>query len=104
MRPMRINLCPCRRSVLYEEAFPNDVKVVCSMRFTYDSEAEAESVLAAVQTDNEDYVKTHLEGSSVVSEVLAGSIPSLLHTLDDYLSCLTVAEDIIEKRSRRAPL
>ncbi len=80
------------------------MKVVCSMRFTYDSEEEAESVLAAVKTDNEDYVKTHLEGSSVVSEVLAGSIPSLLHTLDDYLSCLTVAEEIIEKRSQRAPL
>ncbi|MCK4455979.1 MAG: hypothetical protein KAU99_06495 [Thermoplasmata archaeon] len=79
------------------------MKVVCSMRFTYNTKEEAESVLASVQTDNEDYVKTHLEGSSVVSEVSAGSIPSLLHTLDDYLSCLTVAEEIIEKRSRKAP-
>jgi hypothetical protein len=76
------------------------MEVVCSLSFTYRNKEEAEGVLAAVQTDNEEYVKTRLEGSSIMSEVSAKSIPSLMHTLDDYLSCLTVAEEIIEKRSQ----
>jgi hypothetical protein len=80
------------------------MEVVCSLRFTYRSKEEAEGVLAAVQADNEEYVKTHVEGSSIVSEVVAKSIPSLMHSLDDYLSCLTVAEEIIEKRSQKPPL
>ena len=79
------------------------MEVVCSLRFTYRSEEEAEGVLAAVQADNEEYVKTHLEGSRIVSEVVAKSIPSLMHTLDDYLSCVTVAEGIIGKRTPRSP-
>jgi len=76
------------------------VKVTCLMTFSYSSEGEAKKVLSSVQTDNVDFVKTHLEGSSLVSEMSADSVMSLLHTLNDYLSCLTVAEEVIGKKSR----
>lgn len=75
------------------------VKVTCLLTFSYGTEEEAKKVLSSVQTDNVDFVKTHLEGSSIVSETSADGIMSLLHTLNDYLSCLTVAEEIIGKKS-----
>lgn len=76
------------------------VKVTCLLTFSYDSEEEARKVLSSVQTDNVDFVKTHLEGTSLVSEISADGLMSLLHTLNDYLSCLAVAEDIIGKKLR----
>ncbi|MFQ6128239.1 MAG: KEOPS complex subunit Pcc1 [Thermoplasmata archaeon] len=83
-----------------KRAFPDTMKVSCLIRFAYDSEEEAKNILSSIQTDNEGFVKTHLEGSSLVSEISAESILSLLHTLDDYMSCLTVAEEIIGKKSQ----
>ncbi|MFQ5909122.1 MAG: KEOPS complex subunit Pcc1 [Thermoplasmata archaeon] len=80
------------------------MKVNCLLRFDCESEEEAKRVLSSVHADNEGFVETHLEGSALVSEISAESIPSLLHTLDDYLSCLTVAEEIIGKKSQEDPL
>lgn len=77
--------------------------VSCSLRFAFRSKEEAESVLEAIRTDDEEFVNTRLDGSTVVSDIAAKSIPSLMHTLDDYLSCFTVAEEIIAERSRRSP-
>ncbi|MFQ6107634.1 MAG: KEOPS complex subunit Pcc1 [Thermoplasmata archaeon] len=74
------------------------MKVHCSLRFTYESKEQAEEVLSSLLADNEGFVKARLEGSSLISEASAESIPSLLHTLNDYLSCLAVAEKIIEKK------
>lgn len=76
------------------------VKVTCQLTFSYDSEEEARKILSSVQTDNADFVKTHLEGTSFVSEISASGLMSLLHTLNDYLSCLAVAEEIIRKKLR----
>lgn len=75
------------------------VKVTCLLTFSYGSEEEARRILSSVQTDNVDFVKTHLDGNSLVSEISADGLMSLLHTLNDYLSCLTVAEEIIGKKS-----
>jgi hypothetical protein len=35
--------------------------------------------------------------NKIISEIESKSIPSMLHTVDDYLSCVGVAEKIVDK-------
>ncbi|MHA2281192.1 MAG: KEOPS complex subunit Pcc1 [Promethearchaeota archaeon] len=72
------------------------MKLSCNLEFTYGSEEEAQAVLKAVEVDNYEFVKTTLEGSKLHSIVESDSIPSLIHTLDDYLACVSVAERVVK--------
>jgi tRNA threonylcarbamoyladenosine modification (KEOPS) complex Pcc1 subunit len=72
------------------------MRVSCKLDFDYGSEEEAQAVLKAVEVDNEQFIKTTLEGKKIISIVESESIPSLIHTLDDYLSCVSVAEKVVK--------
>jgi hypothetical protein len=72
------------------------MKISCTLEFSYDSEEEARAVLKAVEVDNEEFVKSSFEGEKLISLVESDSIPSLIHTLDDYLSCVSVAERVVK--------
>ena len=74
-------------------------KVRCSLRLEFSSEAEARKILDAVELDNQGYVDTKVDGSSILADINANSLNSLLHTLDDFLSCTSVAEKVIAKKS-----
>jgi aspartokinase-like uncharacterized kinase len=56
----------------------------------------AKHVLTTVDVDNYGFVEASVEGSKVISRIQAKNLKSLLHTLDDYLSCITIAEKINE--------
>ncbi len=81
------------------EADESGPKVRCSLRLEFSSEAEARKILDAVELDNQGYVLTKVEGSSVLADIEAASLNSLLHTLDDFLACTSVAEKVISKKS-----
>ena len=68
------------------------------MRLGFSSEAEARKILDAVELDNQGYVDTKVEGSSILADIKANSLNSLLHTIDDFLSCTSVAEKVISKK------
>lgn len=72
------------------------MKLSCKLEFTYESEEEAKAVLKAVEVDNEEFVKTSLEGKKLLSKAESDSIPSLIHTLDDYLACVSIAERVVK--------
>ena len=72
------------------------MKISCKLDFDYESEDEAKAVLKAVEVDNYEFVKTTLDGKRIVSIVESDSIPSLIHTLDDYLACVSVAERVVK--------
>jgi tRNA threonylcarbamoyladenosine modification (KEOPS) complex Pcc1 subunit len=65
------------------------------MEFNYDSEDEAQAVARAVEVDNEGFVNMVVEGKRITSTAESESISSLLHTLDDFLSCVSVAERVV---------
>lgn len=66
--------------------------IECLLEFSYSSPDEAEAVLRAVAIDNEGFVEAAREGSRLISRIQAGNPKALLHTLEDYLSCVAVAE------------
>lgn len=71
------------------------MKVTCKLEFDYGSEEKAKAVLKAVEVDNYEFVKTIFEGNKLLSTVESDSIPSLIHTLDDYLACVSIAERVV---------
>ncbi|HUV61934.1 MAG TPA: KEOPS complex subunit Pcc1 [Thermoplasmata archaeon] len=72
-------------------------KVTCEITLEFPSNDAAAKVLGTVESDNDGYVRTRLDGNTVVASVEAESLNSLLHTLDDFLACVSVAEKIISR-------
>ena len=70
-------------------------RVKCEMRLEFGSAEDAEKVLGAVDTDNEGYVEARVDGSAIVLTVRADSLKIMLHTLDDLMACVSVADRIV---------
>jgi len=73
------------------------MKVDCIIEMRYNDKKTAENILKSVKVDDYNFVDSQLKDNIIVAQISAGSIPSLLHTLDDYLSCLSIAEKIVNK-------
>jgi hypothetical protein len=74
------------------------MKIKVELEFEYGSEEEAQAVAKAVEVDNEQFVKTHVDGKKIISLVESESIPSMIHTLDDFLACVGVAERVVNEK------
>ena len=73
--------------------------VRCVIELEYPSEDVARRVHRSVSLDNEGYLVSEVRGSFISAIVEADSLSSLLHTLDDFLSCVGVAEGVVKTRS-----
>ena len=58
----------------------------------FDDVDSARAVAAAVVVDDDGYVRTTRRGRTLIAEAAADGPMSLLHTLDEYLACISVAE------------
>jgi tRNA threonylcarbamoyladenosine modification (KEOPS) complex Pcc1 subunit len=74
------------------------MKVKCNLSIAFDDSNKAKNVLKSVKVDDFDFVKSKIIDDRLEAEISSGSISSLLHTLDDYLACVSVAEKVIEKK------
>lgn len=75
-----------------------NARVRCSLVIGFGSASEAEKVHDSVALDNDGYLETEVTGSDLVARIEADSLRSLLHTLDDFLSCVGVAEKIVSRK------
>jgi tRNA threonylcarbamoyladenosine modification (KEOPS) complex Pcc1 subunit len=73
-------------------------RVCCSLKLEFQDRETAEKVYRSVELDNEGFVDASLADSAIVAEIGASSLSSLLHTLDDFLSCTSVAEKVVAKK------
>ena len=74
-------------------------KVSCEIYLTYPSDEIAEKVHRSVVLDNQGYIDSKTRGSAIVARVEAESLRSLLHTLDDFMACVAVAEGVVLKKA-----
>ena len=58
----------------------------------FDDVDSARAIAAAVAVDDDDYIRTTRRGRTLIAEAAADGPMSLLHTLDEYLACISVAE------------
>jgi tRNA threonylcarbamoyladenosine modification (KEOPS) complex Pcc1 subunit len=74
-----------------------DDRVRCELVLRFPSRDCADKVFHAVEQDNSGYVDAKQEDETIVASIEAATLKSLLHTLDDFLSCVSVAERIVSK-------
>jgi len=73
------------------------MKITCVVEMEYDDSETAKNILQAVKVDDQGFVESQQRKNIVIAKITASSITSLLHTLDDYLACLSVAEHVVNK-------
>ena len=73
------------------------MKVLCNLNIEYNSHEIAEKVLKSIKVDDFDFVNSNVKGNKLKATIESKSVSSLIHTLDDYLACISVAEKIVNK-------
>jgi hypothetical protein len=72
--------------------------VRCLIELEYSSPEEAQRVQRSIELDNDEHLDSIVRGSIIEAKADASSLGSLLHTLDDFLSCVSVAEGVVRGR------
>lgn len=78
------------------------MKARATLTLAYADAATAKAVAASVSPDDEGYLRTTRKGTVITASASADGPMSLLHTLDDYLACVSVAERTAEAARPRA--
>jgi len=76
----------------------DEQRVRCSLVLEFASPLDAEKVHRSVELDNQGYIVTRIEGNAIHAEISSSSLNSLLHTLDDFLACASVAEKVVSRK------
>jgi tRNA threonylcarbamoyladenosine modification (KEOPS) complex Pcc1 subunit len=73
------------------------MKAICTLSLEFENPEKAKKVLRSIQADDQGFVTSKVTGRTLEAVVESTSLSSLLHTLDDYLVCVSVAADIVKK-------
>jgi hypothetical protein len=73
------------------------MKALCTITLEFESAEKTKKVLRSIQADDQGFVKSKITGKTLEAVVESSSVASLLHTLDDYLACVSVAAEIVKK-------
>lgn len=73
------------------------MKISCDIILEYKDEKTADIILKSIEVDNFNFISANKLNNKLSACIETDSISSLLHTLDDYLACVSVAEKIVDK-------
>ena len=73
------------------------MEISCEIVIDIGDGEKIKNILKSVQVDDFDFVKSKINGKKLEAKIKANSVSSLLHTLDDYLACVSVAMNIVDK-------
>jgi len=71
--------------------------VSCELIIDFEDSEKAKTVLKSIKVDDFNYVNSTINNKMLKATIKAKSISSLIHTLDDYLACISVAMKIVDK-------
>jgi tRNA threonylcarbamoyladenosine modification (KEOPS) complex Pcc1 subunit len=74
------------------------MSVTCKIEIDFRSNEDASSVLKAIELDNGQYASANVVGNVLELSANAKSMPSMLHTLEDLLACIKVADGVVNLR------
>ncbi len=72
------------------------MSVDCTIELEYEDEETAAMVVAAISPDNAPYAEAERKGSRVIVRARSSTCPQMLHTTEDLLACLKVAEETVQ--------
>jgi len=73
--------------------------VKSKIMLTYENEKTAKNIQQALKFDDGIFVKSLIKNNELHAVIENRSISSFLQTIDDYLSCVSVAEYIVNTNS-----
>jgi len=73
------------------------MKASCKLTIEFENEKKLKTVIQAIQVDDFDFVKSNINKNKLEAEISSKSVSSLLHTIDDYLACVSVAGKVVDK-------
>jgi hypothetical protein len=74
------------------------VAIECAIEIDYDSEEQARNVARSISLDNGKYADSQVHGNKLIVRCNASSTPSMLHTIEDLLACIKVADQLVRGR------
>lgn len=74
------------------------VQVECRIELEYESEEQARIVADSISLDNDKYANAKVSGRTLTIVASAASAPSMLHTIEDLMACLKVADQVVKGR------
>ena len=77
------------------------MKIHCRFIFDYPNQNTAEKIRDALEVDNYKFIQTEIKNHQLIANIESKSVMSLLHTIEDYLSCLTTAENVIAETEQQ---
>jgi len=73
------------------------VAIEVTIELDYDSEAEALAILGAISPDNAPYAEAERIGTMLVIKAASRTPAQMLHTMEDLLACVKVAEETVQE-------
>jgi hypothetical protein len=73
------------------------MKAICTITLEFESAQKAKKILGSIKADDQGFVRSTVKGRTLEGIMESTSVSSLLHTLDDYLACVSIAADIVKK-------
>ncbi|KYK20648.1 hypothetical protein AYK25_08735 [Thermoplasmatales archaeon SM1-50] len=73
------------------------MKAICRLTLEFKDAQEAKKVQRSIQADDQGFVTSTLKGKTLEAIIESKSVFSLLHTLDDYFACVSIADEIVKK-------
>lgn len=73
------------------------MKASCDITIDFKNSEMVKAILHSVSVDDFNFVKSNISGKYLKAHIKSNSISSLIHTLDDYLACISVASKIVDK-------
>lgn len=73
------------------------MKVSCKLNLEFENKKKAKDILRSISVDDFDFVNSKVDGKNLNATLKSDSISSMIHTLDDYLACISVAEKVVDK-------
>lgn len=70
------------------------MQATCLLELDLGSEERAFNVNRSLEMDNGEHARSWVDGSILKVECQAKTLMSLLHTIEDLMACLKVAEEI----------
>lgn len=72
------------------------MEIESRITFIYGAGKEAKVALGSLNPDNMDFIKAHVEDSSLICDLKSRSLRTTLATIDDLLFCEMMTEKIID--------
>ncbi len=73
------------------------MKATCDIKIEFENQNIVKTILHSVNVDDFNFIKSKISGKNLEAHIESNSIYSLLHTLDDYLACVNIANKVVDK-------